>query len=70
MRGRTVDPIAKKNLTRLGRMWFVVGKDGTPVKEMGTSMIRRVKRQHKAHMNSLKAPATSETSRNMKLDSS
>ena len=68
MKGRTVDPITKRNLARLGRRWFIVGKDGKPVKEMGASMIRRVQRQHKAHMNSLKAPATSETSGNIKFE--
>ena len=31
-------------------------------------MIRRVQRQHKAHMNSLKVPTTSETSKNVKLE--
>ncbi|KAM2229876.1 hypothetical protein ACFX1S_014351 [Malus domestica] len=31
-------------------------------------MVRRVQRQHKAYMNSLKTPATSETSKNQKLE--
>ena len=57
MKGRMVDPTIKMNLTRLGRRWFVVGKDGKPVKEIGASMIRRVQRQHKTYMNSLKNPA-------------
>ncbi|KAM2668383.1 hypothetical protein EV2_019985 [Malus domestica] len=35
---------------------------------MGVSMVRRVQRQHKAYMNSLKTPATSEASKNQKLE--
>ena len=46
----------------------MVGKYGRPVKEMGASMFRRVQRQHKAHMNSLKVPATLETSENVKFE--
>ncbi|KAM2655111.1 hypothetical protein EV2_026540 [Malus domestica] len=35
---------------------------------MGASMIRRVQRQHKAYMNSLRTPTTSETSKTQKLE--
>ncbi|KAB2623740.1 S2-RNase [Pyrus ussuriensis x Pyrus communis] len=35
---------------------------------MGASMIRRVQGQHKAHMNSLKVPTTSETLENVKFE--
>ncbi|KAM1196736.1 hypothetical protein ACFX2G_008498 [Malus domestica] len=35
---------------------------------MGASMVRRVQRQHKAYMNSLKTPATSEASKNQKFE--
>ncbi|KAM2324760.1 hypothetical protein TB2_023490 [Malus domestica] len=35
---------------------------------MGTSMIRRVQGQHKAYMNSLKIPVTSEASKNQKFE--
>ncbi|KAM1447718.1 hypothetical protein ACFXTO_006784 [Malus domestica] len=34
----------------------------------GASMVRRVQRQHKAYMNSLKNPTTSQTSKNQKLE--
>ncbi|KAB2606555.1 S2-RNase [Pyrus ussuriensis x Pyrus communis] len=54
MKGKVVNPVTKKNL------------DGKPVKEIGPSMIRRVQRQHKAHMNSFKVPTTSKTSKNVK----
>ncbi|KAB2615325.1 hypothetical protein D8674_021913 [Pyrus ussuriensis x Pyrus communis] len=63
MKGRTVNLTIKKNLARLGRKWYIIGKDKRPVKEMEAFIIRRVQRQHKAHMNSLKVPTTSETSR-------
>ena len=60
--------VAKKDYARLGRKWYIVGTDGRPIKKIGASMIRRVQRQHKAHMNSLKVPAISETSENVKFE--
>ncbi|KAB2610950.1 hypothetical protein D8674_018982 [Pyrus ussuriensis x Pyrus communis] len=54
IREKIVNPVTKKNLAPLGRKWYVVGKDGKPITEMRASMIRKVQRQHKAHMNSLK----------------
>ncbi|KAM2044877.1 hypothetical protein ACFX1T_009142 [Malus domestica] len=62
------NPGRKGNPAHLGRKWYVVGKNGQPTKPMGASMIRRVQRQHKAYMNSLKTPTTSETSKNQKLE--
>ncbi|KAM1222299.1 hypothetical protein ACFX2J_009850 [Malus domestica] len=62
------NPVRKGNPAQLGRKWYVVGKNGQPTKPMGASMIRRVQRQHKAYMNSLKTPTTSETSKNQKLE--
>ncbi|KAM1818033.1 hypothetical protein TB1_002265 [Malus domestica] len=59
---RIINPVTKDNPARLGRKWYVVGKNGQPVKQMGASMVRRVQRQHKAYMNSLKTPATLEKS--------
>ncbi|KAM1444117.1 hypothetical protein ACFX2I_040307 [Malus domestica] len=58
----------KKNHARLGQKWYVVRKDGRLVKEIRASMIMRVQRQHKAHMNSLKVPTTSEASENVKFE--
>ena len=69
MKERIVNPVTKKSLAQLGRKWYVVRNDGKPVKEMGASMIRRVQRQHKAHMNSLKVPTASETYENVKFES-
>ncbi|KAM2252277.1 hypothetical protein ACFX1S_006809 [Malus domestica] len=60
------NPVKKTNPAHLGRKWYIVGKDGQPTKPMGASMVRRVQRQHKAYMNSLKTPTTSETSKNQK----
>ncbi|KAB2626102.1 S2-RNase [Pyrus ussuriensis x Pyrus communis] len=68
MKEMTKNPVTKKNLALLGRKWYIIRTDGKPVKEMGASMIRRVQRQHKAHMNSLKVPTTLETSENVKID--
>ncbi|KAM2369052.1 hypothetical protein ACFXTH_046534 [Malus domestica] len=65
---RITNPVKKDNPARLGRKWYVVGKNGQPTKQMGASMIRRVQRQHKAYMNSLKTPATSEASKNQKFE--
>ncbi|KAM2662332.1 hypothetical protein EV1_009037 [Malus domestica] len=65
---RITNPITKDNLARLGRKWYMVGKNGQPVKQMGAFMVRRVQRQHKAYMNSLKSPATSKASKNQKLE--
>ncbi|KAM2200864.1 hypothetical protein TB1_000789 [Malus domestica] len=65
---RITNPVKKDNPARLGRKWYVVGKNGQLVKQMGASMVRRVQRQHKAYMNSLKTPATSEASKNQKLE--
>ncbi|KAM1080351.1 hypothetical protein ACFX1Q_015798 [Malus domestica] len=62
------NPGRKGNPAHLGRKWYVVGKNGQPTKPMGASMIRRVQRQHKAYMNSLKTPTTSEASKNQKLE--
>ncbi|KAM1135446.1 hypothetical protein ACFX2J_044279 [Malus domestica] len=62
------NPDRKGNPTHLGRKWYVVGKNGQPTKQMGASMVRRVQKQHKAYMNSLKTPATSEASQNKKLE--
>ncbi|KAM1285244.1 hypothetical protein ACFX2J_027833 [Malus domestica] len=62
------NPGRKRNHAHLGRKWYVVGKNGQPTKPMGASMIRRVQRQHKAYMNSLKTPTTSETSKTQKLE--
>ncbi|KAM1999409.1 hypothetical protein ACFX16_006838 [Malus domestica] len=62
------NPVKKDNPARLGRKWYVVGKNGQPVKQMGASMVRRVQRQHKAYMNSLKTPVTSEASKNQKFE--
>ncbi|KAM1974781.1 hypothetical protein ACFX15_039633 [Malus domestica] len=62
------NPGRKGNLAHLGRKWYVVGKNGQPTKPMGASMVRRVQRQHKAYMNSLKTPTTSEASKNQKLE--
>ncbi|KAM1660332.1 hypothetical protein EV2_003430 [Malus domestica] len=41
---RTVNPITKKNVARLGWIWYVVGRYGKLMKEMGASMIRRIQR--------------------------
>ncbi|KAM1750647.1 hypothetical protein ACFX11_008862 [Malus domestica] len=71
MKGKTKSIISlfiKKDFARLGRKWYIVGKDERPVKEMGASMIMRVQRQDKAHMNSLKVPTASETSENVKFE--
>ncbi|KAM1669278.1 hypothetical protein ACFX2K_043417 [Malus domestica] len=65
---RITNPVTKDNPARLGRKWYVVGKNGQPVKQMGASMVRRVQRQHKAYMNSLKTPTTSEASKNQKVE--
>ncbi|KAM1936390.1 hypothetical protein ACFX15_013664 [Malus domestica] len=65
---RITNPVTKDNHARLGRKWYVVGKNGQPVKQMGAFMVRRVRRQHKAYMNSLKTPAMSEASKNQKLE--
>ncbi|KAM2127805.1 hypothetical protein ACFX1R_007667 [Malus domestica] len=65
---RITNPVKKDNPARLGRKWYVVGKNGQPVKQMGASMVRRVQRQHKAYMNSLKTPVTSEVSKNQKFE--
>ncbi|KAM1923460.1 hypothetical protein ACFX15_021372 [Malus domestica] len=65
---RITNPVKKDNPACLGRKWYVVGKNGQPVKQMGTSMVRKVQRQHKAYMNSLKTLATSEASKNQKLE--
>ncbi|KAM2728833.1 hypothetical protein EV1_000281 [Malus domestica] len=62
------NPVGKGNPTHIGQKWYVVGKNGQPTKQMGASMVRRVQRQHKAYMNSLKTPATSEASQNQKLE--
>ncbi|KAM1493283.1 hypothetical protein PS1_025447 [Malus domestica] len=62
------NPVRKEKPAHLGRKWYVVGKNGQPTKQMGASMVRRVQRQHKAYMNSLKTPATSEASKNQKLE--
>ncbi|KAM1957961.1 hypothetical protein ACFX15_003415 [Malus domestica] len=62
------NPVRKGNPAHLGRKWYVVGNDGQPTKPMGASMVRRVQRQHKAYMNSLKTPTTSEASKNQKLE--
>ncbi|KAM1800758.1 hypothetical protein ACFX11_032438 [Malus domestica] len=62
------NPVKKGNPVHLGRKWYVVGKNGQPTKPMGASMVRRVQRQHKAYMNSLKTPTTSEASKNQKLE--
>ncbi|KAM1434717.1 hypothetical protein ACFX2I_042772 [Malus domestica] len=62
------NPGRKGNPAHLGRKWYVVGKNGQPTKPMGASMVRRVQRQHKAYMNSLKTPTTSEASKNQKLE--
>ena len=66
VKGRIENHVTKKNLACLGRRWYIVGNDGRHVKEIGASMIRRVQRQHKAHMDSLRVPITSETSKNVK----
>ncbi|KAM2692502.1 hypothetical protein EV2_006781 [Malus domestica] len=65
---RITNPVKKDNPARLGRKWYMVGKNGQPVKQMGASMVRRVQRQHKAYMNSLKTPVTSEASKNQKFE--
>ncbi|KAM1687331.1 hypothetical protein ACFX2K_035322 [Malus domestica] len=65
---RIKNPVKKDNPARLERKWYVVGKNGQPVKQMGASMIRRVQRQYKAYMNSLKTPAMSEASKNQKWE--
>ncbi|KAM2035122.1 hypothetical protein ACFX16_038256 [Malus domestica] len=65
---RIANPGRKGNPAHLGRKWYVVGKNGQPTKPMGSSMIRRVQRQHKAYMNYLKTPTTSEASKNQKLE--
>ncbi|KAM2996537.1 hypothetical protein FF2_043351 [Malus domestica] len=47
MNGRTknpVSPVTKKDSTRLGRKWYVVGNDGKTVKEIRAFMIRRIQR--------------------------
>ncbi|KAM1097453.1 hypothetical protein ACFX19_015108 [Malus domestica] len=62
------NPGRKGNPAHLGRKWYVVRKNGQPTKPMGASMVRRVQRQHKAYMNSLKTPTTSEASKNQKLE--
>ena len=46
----------------------MVDKDGKPNKEMRASIIRMVQRQHKAYVNSLKAPFISEASINVKFE--
>ena len=61
------NPVKKGNPAHLGRKWYVVGKNGQPTKPMGASMVRRVQRQHKAYINALKTPTTSESSKNHKL---
>lgn len=58
----------KVNSARLGQKWYVVGNDGRPMREMRASMIRRVQRQHKVHMNSLQIPILSEGSKNVKIE--
>ncbi|KAM1664100.1 hypothetical protein ACFXTN_039673 [Malus domestica] len=65
---RITNLVTKDNPARLRRKWYVVGKNGQPVKQMGASMVRRVQRQHKAYMNSLKTPATSKASKNQKVE--
>ncbi|KAM1137717.1 hypothetical protein COP1_035697 [Malus domestica] len=60
------NPVKKATPAYRGRKWYVVGKDGQPTKPMGASMVRRVQRQHKAYMNSLMTPTTSEASKNQK----
>ncbi|KAM1157888.1 hypothetical protein ACFX1X_028754 [Malus domestica] len=60
------NPVKKATPAYRGRKWYVVGKDGQPTKPMGASMVRRVQRQHKAYMNSLMTPITSEASKNQK----
>ncbi|KAM2689767.1 hypothetical protein EV1_043028 [Malus domestica] len=62
------NPDRKGNPAHLGRKWYVVGKNRQPTKPMGASMIRRVQRQYKAYMNSLKTPTTFETSKTQKLE--
>ncbi|KAM2704644.1 hypothetical protein EV1_033951 [Malus domestica] len=62
------NPVKKGNPTHLGQKWYIVGKNGQPTKQMGASMVRKVQRQHKAYMNSLKTPATSEPSQDKKLE--
>ncbi|KAM1044172.1 hypothetical protein ACFX2A_036146 [Malus domestica] len=65
---RITNPVTKDKHARLRRKWYVVGKNGQPVKKMRASMVRRVQRQHKAYMNSLKTPATYEASKNEKVE--
>ncbi|KAM2483045.1 hypothetical protein ACFX1W_040732 [Malus domestica] len=65
---RITNPVKKDNPACLGRKWYVVRKNGQPVKQMGASIVKRVQRQHKAYMNSLKTHATSEASKNQKLE--
>ncbi|KAM2985813.1 hypothetical protein FF2_006165 [Malus domestica] len=60
------NPVKKATPAYRGRKWYVVGKDGQPTRPMGASMVRRVQRQHKAYMNSLMTPITSEASKNQK----
>ncbi|KAM1400648.1 hypothetical protein ACFX2F_027900 [Malus domestica] len=62
------NPVRKEHPAYLGRKWYVVGKNGQLTKPMGASMVRRVQRQHKAYMNALKTPTTSESSKNHKLE--
>ena len=65
---KILNPVMKKNYARLRRKWYVIRKYGRPVMEMGAYMIRRVQRQHKVHMNSLKIPAASGTSENVTFE--
>lgn len=63
-----VHPVTKNDSARLGRKWYIVGKDGRPIKEMKAFMIRRVQRQHRAHMNSMKIPTILEAYGNVKFE--
>ncbi|KAM1591657.1 hypothetical protein ACFX1Z_035253 [Malus domestica] len=65
---RITNPVKKNNPARLGRKWYVVGKNGQPTKQIEASMIRRVQRQHKAYVKSLKILATSKASKNQKFE--
>ncbi|KAM1278939.1 hypothetical protein ACFX2J_030897 [Malus domestica] len=63
-----VPQITKKDLARLGQKWYVVRKNGKPVKEMRAYMMIRVRRQLKTRINSLKTTTTSEASENVKFE--
>lgn len=39
-----IPPITKVNSTVLGQKWYIVGKDGRPIRKMRASMISRVQR--------------------------